>query len=222
MAEGEYNPNFDAYPGAAPGTEKAKETDEQFQERHRQAQAAVKKIRQEEQKKKAQDNSLAKVITAFLGDASRTPYFILISRLVSRNIPSDIILAIIALIYDPAAEEIDAKLLLLPNGAPELEARGEHALFTPEEKRKIDAWTNGILRISQIEPRRVLQTCREIDGQPNKGLIQLFAMVLREFLESGEHDEIEIENLQAFGETFFGTVFADFEQMQGEEFLLEE
>lgn len=221
MAEGEFNPNFDAYPGAAPGSEKVKETDEQFQERYRQAQAAVKKIRQEEQKKKAQDDSLAKVITKFLGDEGRTPYFILISRLVARDIPSDLILAVIALIYTPAADEIDHKLLQLPAAEPQEQHKEKHALFSIEEKKKIDAWTNGIMRIAQTEPRRVLQTAREVDGQPNRDLIQLFAMVLREFLESGDHGELEIKNLQAFGETFFGTVMTSLQNESGTEYQLE-
>ena len=91
----------------------------------------------------------------------------------------------------------------------------------PEEKRKIDAWTNNILRIAQAEPHRVLTSGCEPTGEVNRGLVQLFAMVLREFLEERERDPIEFENLQAFGETYFGTVFADLERIQGEEKLLE-
>ncbi len=222
MAEGESNPNFDAFPGSASGSEKVRETDEQFQERYRQAQAAVKKIRQEEQKKKAQDNSLATIITAFLQDGNRTAFFILITRLSARDIPSDLILAVIALVFAPAAEQIDHKLLLLPEAKPEESSREKHALFSDVEKQRIDAWTNGILRIARTEPQQILVTAREIDGEPNRSLVQLFALVLREFLETGEHGDLEIENLQAFGETFFGTVMADLEQQVGEEYLLEE
>lgn len=220
MADGE-SQNFDTFSGSPAGKEKAQETDEQFSERYRQAQAAIKKIRQEEQRKQAQDNSLAGIIVKFLQDESRTPFFLLIARLVALNIPSDLILSILALIYAPAAEAIDAKLLHASEAQALIEKRDEHALFSRQEKDEIDAWTNGILRIARLEARKVLLTSRDIDETPNRGLVQLFALTLREFLESREHADVQLESLTLFGEAFFKKVFADLEKLTGQEYLLE-
>lgn len=224
MAEGDSSPNFDAFPGAAPGAEAARESQEQFAERYRQAQAAIKKIQQEEQRKKAQDTSLAGVISAFLQDPKRTPFFLLIARLVAQNLPSDLILALIALIHKPAADEIDTKLLALPRGQSNAMTvkKAPDAAFSPDEKNEIDAWTNGIMRIAKTEPQRVLGAAREPSGIADPELVGLFALVLREFLESRGHTEIEMENLTAFGMAFFGRVFDELDKLAGETFLLEE
>jgi hypothetical protein len=149
MSEG--GQNFESFAGAQPGAEKAQETQEQFQERYRQAQATIKQIKKEESKKKKQDDSLAKVIVQFLGEENRTAYFLIISRLVAINIPSDFILSLLALIYKPAAEAIDHYIPESNTPSSSDAQQKSTALFSPKEKEKIDFWMQGIMIITEAE-----------------------------------------------------------------------
>ena len=106
--------NIESFSGAPQGSEKTQESQEKFSERYRQNQAAIKKGKKDEKKKHDQDESLAAIIVQFLHQTGHTALFLLISRLVARNIPSDLILAIISLIYHPAAKVIQDKMLALP------------------------------------------------------------------------------------------------------------
>jgi len=210
--------NIESFSGAPQGSEKTQESQEKFSERYRQNQAAIKKGKKDEKKKHDQDESLAAIIVQFLHQTGHTALFLLISRLVARNIPSDLILAIISLIYHPAAKVIQDKMLALP--AVKENPTEEKGLFSPEVKRQIDSWTNSIAAIARAEARRILQTAYEPDSAPNAGLIQLFALVLREFLEKEKAESIEITPLHHFGEAFFSKVFRDLEDIVGKEYLL--
>jgi len=211
--------DFESFAGAPTGKETAGESQEKFSERYRQNQAAIKKIRRDEKKKKAQDDSLAAIISAFLQQKSKSGFFILISRLVAKNVPSDLILAILALDYAPAAEKIDEKLRAMP---PEnLPAKAEkNGLFSPATKAEIDAWTNTIARICRAEAKKIWDTARDPDGAPSGGLTQLFAMTLRDFLDKNHGDDLSFENLKKFGNAFFQKVFSDLKKIIGDQFLL--
>lgn len=212
---------FESFSGSPQGKEKAAEGQEQFSERYRKNQQAIKRIQQEEGKKKQQDDSLAHIIVAFLQQSgtSQSGYFILISRLIARNIPSDIILAILALVYHPAKQTIEDKLLALP--APkDAQAPGKQGLFSAKMKQSIDSWTNSIVLISVPEARRILLTAQEPDETPNPGLTQLFTIVLRDFLEK-EHENLEFEKLQAFGKAFFLKLFETLRKHSEKELQLE-
>ncbi len=212
--------HFESFAGAPGGQEKAGESQEQFSERYRQNQAVIQQIRRDEAKKHAQDDSLAEIIVAFLRDPGKSAFFLLISRLVARNIPSDLILAIISLIYAPASEKIEEKLLSLSAGNS-LQKTEKSGPFSPEVKTQIDAWTNTIARICDAEARRILDTATEADGSPTTGLVQIFAMTLREYLEQKHDSEVPFENLQSFGSAFFQKVFSQLKKTVGEKLFLQ-
>lgn len=212
--------NFESFDGAPGGQEATRESQEKFSEQYRQNQAAIKKIRRDEAKKHAQDDSLATIIVAFLNDPGKSAFFVLVSRLVARNIPSDLILALISLIHAPAAEKIDERLLALPPSKT-LSDTGKESPFSPEVKAQIDSWTNTIARICNAEARRILDTASEADERPTTGLTQLFAVALRDYLEMKHDSEVPFENLKSFGDAFFQKVFVDLKKIAGEKLFLE-
>jgi hypothetical protein len=216
MAEG--GANFESFMGAPQGAEKAQETQEQFQERQRQAAAAAQKAKAEEKKAKAQDDALARLISQFLKNGKRSAHFLLLARLLARNIPSDFLLATIALIEPSIEEYITEKLEHLPP-AKNLQ-KSEGGVFPPAVKAAIDRWTNGISLIARSEARRLVQTALDSDDVPTSGLTQLFVLVLREYLEANHSDAIPAKNLRAFAELFWQKLFTDLKKLAGDEHRL--
>lgn len=213
--------NFESFAGAPTGQEAASESQEQFNERYRQAQAAIKQIKKEEKKKKVQDDSLAQIIVQFLQAKNRTALFLLISRLVARNTPSDFILALIALVHSPAASAVEHKLLELPNHPSEALVK-TGTTFTPGQKQRIDAWTDSIIALSKKEADKILYTTIDVTGDIAPEAVQIFALVLREYLETLREDEVRMDNMTAFAQAFFAKFVEIMKQNKEEKFLLQE
>lgn len=213
--------NFESFTGAPGGQEATKESQEKFQEQYRKQQAAAKKAKKEEGKKKQQDNSLASIILQFLGQTGRTGLFILISRLVSRNIPSDVILAIIALVHAPAQLEIQEKILTLPAPPDEISRDENSGNSAGASKTYIDIWTKNIATVCYNNPRTILKSALDPGDIPTPGLTQLYATVLREYLENNTNAPVVLENLVHFADAFFKKIFIKLREMVGEEYILE-
>ena len=101
--------DFELFTGPAP-SEKKEMSDEQFREEMRHSQQALKHLQQEEGQAKAHDNNLAVIIVQFLNQPENTDLFLLISRTVAQNIPSELIIAILALVDKKAQEEVEGLL----------------------------------------------------------------------------------------------------------------
>lgn len=220
MADG--GTNFESFSGAPTGQETAQESQEQFRERYRQAQAAIKQIQKDEGKKKQQDDSLAQIIVQFLGEKNRTALFLLISRLVARNIPSDFILALIALIHAPAASAVEQKMLENPHTSTQALEKKENRMFTADQKKRIDAWTNSIISLSTAESRKIIHTAVEPTGEIAAEAVQIFALVLREYLETLGDKGVHLENITAFATAFFATFVKIMKKNTEEQKLIKE
>ena len=216
MTEG--GAGLESFAGAPGGQEMTKEQHEQFQEQYRQNQAAAKQVRAEEKKAKQQDDMLAGLISQFLKNGNRGAHFLLIARLLAKNIPSDLILALISLIEPAAQIVIKEKLAQLPKAETSSDKKG--GIFPAKVKANIDLWTNGINAIAVHEARRLVKTAIEPDGNHNPGLTQLFTLVLREFLENYNVKDIPTKNINAFGDLFFQRVFAQLKKMTGDEYQI--
>jgi len=209
--------NFESFSGAPQGAEKQQESQEKWQERQRKNSQAAAKQKQQEKRAKSQDDALAKLIATFLQNGNRSAHFLLIARLLSRNIPSDFILATIALIEPAVKNYIRDKLKALP--APKTTTK-QKSIFPIEVKNAIDEWTNGIAVIAHTEPRRLIRTALDADNVPTSGLTQLFVLVLREHLEENHTEPVATKNLRAFGELYWQKLFSDLQKLTGEEHRL--
>lgn len=201
---------FEDADGASSSQESAGESDEKFRDRYRKSQAAIKKIRKQEGKKKKQDNTLAHIIVQFLGNQQFTHFFVLISRIISKNIPSDIVLAILALIHKESANALDEKLqeLPAPQGVVSEEKTGS---FPSHLKTHISHWTKNIATVAAAEPHRVLETIVDHNWDLDPNIIEFSAAILQYFFAVNKEDVPPIENLRGFMRGFFEKLVATLE-----------
>ena len=213
--------NFDHLDGAdaaVGGQEDAGESDERFRDRYRKAQAAIKKIRQQEGKKRKQDGTLARIIVQFLSDPRFTRFFLLISRIVAKNIPSDIILAILALIHRESAAAIEEKALNMP--AEDFLPEGDDSEFPPHLKAHINRWLKNILAVGTAEPHEALETLVDHNWTLDPNVPELASAVLQQFFLFQKVDIPAVENLFAFTEGFFQLLLTRLEKQVHEQVAL--
>ncbi len=196
--------DLDLFTGPAP-SEKKEMSDEKFQEEMKKAQKAIKDLKREEGKAKANDDSLAAIIVQFLSQSENTDLFLLISRTVAQNIPSELIIAVLSLIDKRSLEEVKG-LLEGGEGHPQKEGhemvvhqKANFESLSPHHKKAIDKWIGNISEVAAKKPHRVLETA-VIPGPDrilSPVLVQLSAFILRNFLL--KHDfTIEFQTLRDF------------------------
>lgn len=191
--------------GAPAAKESSEAGDEQFREEMRQTQAAVKQLQKEEGKAKAQDNNLAGIIVQFLGQPQNTDLFLLISRVVAQNVPSEFILALISLIDEAAHQEVTSYLtagkLTNPIDATALaiNPKTEFSSLPPEHKGVIDAWVKQLNESALHKPHRMLETAIQRRPEPmlSEPLVQLGAFILRRYMEK-YRVEYDFDHLRDF------------------------
>lgn len=185
--------------------ESSEQSDEQFREEMRQTQAAVKQLQKEEGQAKAQDNNLAGIIVQFLGQPQNTDLFLLISRMVAQNVPSEFILAMISLIDEAAHQEVTSYLTAgkltnpIESTALTIHPKTEFTSLPPEHKGVIDAWVKQLNESALHKPHRILETL--IQRRPTTALaeapVQLGAFILRRYMEKYQV-EYDFDHLRDF------------------------
>lgn len=207
---------------SAPAAKESDEmSDEQFRDQMAATQQAIKQLQQEEGQVRASDTSLAQIIVQFLGQSGNTDLFLLISRVVGQNIPSELILAIIALVDVSASKEV-ASLLLAP-GFKKVEAsQTVMTVATPnnfhslslDQKKALDIWIKSINAVSSNRPHITLDALiikkRSLNPADNGKLIkeispeviQLSTFILRNYLNS-QNVAFEFDQLHEFMTSIF-------------------
>ncbi len=207
---------FESGDASAPsGQEVTQEAYERFRDQYKKTQAAIKKIKKEEGKKKKQDNALAHIIVQFLSDERFTQFFLLISRIVAKNVPSDIILAVLSLIHQESAKAIEEKKLTLPK---EDFTKGQTSSFPPEIKAHISRWTQNIAAVMTAEPHKALETLvNHQSWEMDTHLPELAAAVLQQFFVFKKMDVPPIDNLRGFTNGFFEKILQNLESQVHEQ-----
>lgn len=216
--------DFESLAGMGAVSEASEMSDEQFRDQMKKAQSAIKKLKKDEGKAKTQDNNLAQIIVKFLNQHGNTDLFLLISRAVAQDIPSELILTVISLVDKNASKEVFA---LLKAGEEEIGKQetskntslivkqfSDFQSLSPEHKAAIDAWIENIQRISIKSPHRTLDTIIEMrrpDGEKelediikevSPTLIQLSSFILRNYLDEYKIN-FEFSHLHAFMQAVF-------------------
>ncbi len=206
---------------SAPAASEKKEINQEaFNEDMRRTQKAMKDLKQEEDQAKQNDNNLAQIIVQFLGQEGNTDLFLLISRAVAQNIPSELIIAILSLIDQRSYEEV--KNFLISGKEEKSRPTMEHKTSTfdsinPEQKKNIDHWVQNIAQVAYKKPHRTLETVlikkaqsREISAIAT----QLSAFILRRFFDYYKIN-IEFSVLREFCETLFVNLMKNLEILVG-------
>ena len=210
--------DFESFMGPAP-KEQDEKSDEIFREQMRQAQKALADLKKEEGKAQSQDDNLAQIIVQFLGQAGNADLFLLISRVVAQDIPSSLILAILALVDERSAKEV-AGLLAAGEQTPQeptkaltIPQQNNFQSLPPEHKARIDSWIKTIHHVSAKIPHRILEhviikrkpkpgEIGEIIQEVSPTLIQLATFILRNYLNKFQI-QFEFEQIHSFMQTVF-------------------
>jgi len=181
--------------------------------------AAVKQLLKEEKKSRKKDNKVADVILKFLQDTRYTRFFILIAKLVSRNVPSNFLLSLLALINQESSQAIKLQLgqgnIVNKNTIPALNAgqqtnpeqqniivQENFSKLPPSIKTQIEAWTNNIFLIGNTQPAKLIHTLINKNNTVSESFYQLGTFILQEFLnENGI--ENEYKDIRAYIQTVF-------------------
>lgn len=198
------------------GSEASAEAAERAREQRAKAAQQATRDKREERKRRQYDNTLAQIIVQFLSDPRYSGFFILISRIFAKNIPSDIILAILSLIHKDSAKAIAEKNIErkeLPKGA-------DATPFPPELSLPLKEWTTVIFSVASAEPHKALETLLDINWDIDVNVEQLLSLVLNEFF-SYKKFETPFENVQQFSKAFLSTLVGDLESQIQNQVLLE-
>lgn len=206
-------------PAASEQSEAAKEA---FREEMKRAQQARKQLQKEEGKAKKNDDKLAQIIVQFLGQTGGTELFLLISRCVAQNIPSELIIAVLSLIDRKASEEIvnilkevkENKSLVVPE-------YGSINALNPAQKQVINEWIGHITKVATSKPHDVLRSVllksvnkktQEVVHKISPSLIQLSAFIMRDYLAM-QQTQIEVKRLQEFMQTIYVRLLQSIEEL---------
>jgi len=200
--------------GKEGGSEAAKEAAEKVREQKAKAAAQAKRDQQNERRKKSEDNTLAQIILQFLKNPRYSGFFLLIARALSKNIPSDFLLAILALIHKDSAQILHEKNI--PRRNP---PKPHSSAFPPELSAPLAEWTILMYSVSTAEPHRVLETILDENWELDANTVQLCALVVREFFFFKKF-ETPFPHIQQFSENFLKTLATDLEnQIQNQQIL---
>jgi hypothetical protein len=205
--------DFELFKGPA-AKEKDEKSDEKFREEMAKAQAALQNLQQEEGQARTYDQSLAAIIVQFLSQPQNTDLFLLISRVVALNLPSEFVIAVLSLIDKKAHQEV----LRYLSEAKKAEGSSRHSSHAAlvirheanfqtlplEHKRIIESWVANMALVAGKGPHRILETL-VIPG-PDKRIsplvVQLSSFILRNYL--AEHQlAVAYETLREFMERVF-------------------
>jgi hypothetical protein len=227
--------DFELFKGPA-AKEKSEKSDEKFREEMRKAQQALAQFQKDEGKAKANDHKLAQMLIRFLSQPQNTDLFLLISRAIGHDIPSELILAVISLIDDQAMKEIkgylvssaDAGVKPVENKALTVTANKDFKSLSPDQKKAVDEWILTISEVAFKKPHRILenliitkrseynQAVREISPP----LVQLSAFILRNYLTS-QKVSFELSQLQEFMQAVFMKMVKDLSELVERQSYLE-
>jgi hypothetical protein len=226
--------DFELFSGPAP-KEVDEKSDEQFRDQMKQMQGALAQLQKEEGKAKANDFKLAQILIKFLSQPENTDLFLLVSRTVAQNIPSELIIAIVSLIDKKASEEVTAYLKSAEGDTPPAPNRNlavshqkEFHALSPEQKKEIDVWIKNINEVCFKKPHRILDSIvikrRSTDPadvarlirEISPVMVQLSAFILRNYLLIHKVS-FEIADLQDFMQAVFVQLVKDLEKFVQEQ-----
>ncbi len=181
--------------GASGGAEITSEQLEQYRERAKKTAAQAKRDKQQEQKKKKQENVLSHIIIQFLNTPKYSGFFILISKALAKNIPSDFLLALLSLIHKDSLAAVNAKEMQKIISIP------QKSTFPKEVKIPMSHWTNLLASVASSEPHKVLETILDENWEIDKSLHQLMSLIIREFFVF-KNFKTDFSNISIFSQVF--------------------
>lgn len=206
---------------------------EKFKERIKAARAQIKALKIGEQKQKAKEEKLIKILLSFVKSQKKQDIMVLIARLLEQNIPAAFILSIVILGNEEIKKNVEKEHLLSTGvvGKGDLDTEGEDdislTVFDSDKslplklRAEIDEWMKNILKQSLEYPHRVLKTVITGEGDIKLPVVQLTAFILRDFLKQNDQ-EAEYDKLKKFSEFFIKGIIKKVQQKVKDQKEIEE
>lgn len=182
--------------GAGEGGEVSEAVLEAYREKAAQSAKQARKDKKQEGKRKQQEDVLTRIIIQFLNTPRYSGFFVVISRVVSKNVPADFILAILALIHKQSLDILNAKDIPLKSPP-----KNSTSVFPPELSKHLTHWTTLLYSVASAEPHKILETVLDREWKRDKNIIKLMKLVIQEFFTFKKFD-VSPENIEAFADTF--------------------
>ncbi len=207
----EEGPSESAGPDEGVGGVSEEAAEAAAEDRKRTAQAA-KTQRKQEKKMKKRDGKLADTIREYIRGTRQDDHMaLLISRLLQRNTPSSIILAVMSLNDEGAIEVLenylDTEKDVLPDEIPEDQVSGaaeeSQALveYGRELTQSLSAWTRRIFLHSSFHPMKSILALAHHHGV-DKNMIELTTNMIQQYFQSVGQD-IQFDKIRQFSEFFW-------------------
>lgn len=182
---------------------------ERAAEERRQTAAAAKQQRKEEKKVKKRDTKLADIIKFFIQGQGDDKLAILLSRLLHRNTPPDILLAVLSLNYTdviPVLEDyLEDEREVIPDESPQdsqIEASATALVqYGQELAQALSAWTRRVFTHASFHPMKSIIALAHHHGVDHN-MTQLSAFMIQEYFKKAGQ-EVEFERIKDFSEHFW-------------------
>lgn len=215
--------------GEGGGTQVSEQAAEQAAEEIRATAAAAKQQRREEKKAKKRDYKLAEIIEGFINGSQRDDRLaILLSRLLQRNTPTNVILATMSLSFPEVDAELenylDSEREILPDMSAE-EAQAEESNkalveYGKELSLSLSSWTRKIFTHTSFHPMKTIIALAHHHGVDHH-MIQLSTLMIQKFFqESGQ--EVEFDRMRDFANLFWRDTLRRLHHLADERGLLPE
>jgi len=190
----------------------------------------MQQLQKEEGKAKAHDDQLAQIIVQFLAQEGNTDLFLLISRCVAQNIPSEIIIAVLSLVDRKASEEIERILKESDKSSLTVPDHSDIHNLSGGQKQAIDEWLKNITAAAYSKPHRSLETIlikktdkesQEIIREISPSFVQLSAFIMRNHLAM-QDTKVDYEKLREFMQSVYVKMVQELESMVQGQGRLEE
>ena len=205
----------------------SEEAAERAAEERRQSAQAAKKQRKEEKKAKKREDQLADIIRAYIQGARRDDKMaLLLSRLLQRNTPPSILLAVMSLTNKDVLEVLENYLedeqdIIPDDRPPESGAEVESQALVQYGKElslALSEWTKRIFLHASFHPMKSILSLAHHHGVDNN-MIQLTTFTIRNFFQDSGQD-IPYDNIRDFSELFWRDALKRLHQLADDRGLL--
>lgn len=187
----------------------SEEAAERAAEERRQTAKAAKTQRKQERKVKKRENALGDLIRDFMQRRNEDRLVLLISRLLQRNTPVTIILAVLSLTFAEMKTTLEETLLdaeqdIMPDEAPPAEFSGDtQALvqYGQELTQALSQWTQLIFSHASFHPMKTILALAHHHGV-DKNMVNLTTIMITRFFEKSGQD-VEQDRIQDFVDLYW-------------------
>ncbi len=208
------------------GVKVSEQAAEAAAEERRQSIAAAKRQRGEEKKVKKRDTKLASILEFFIHGMGRDDKLaIILARLLQRNTPVSVLLAVLSLQYVEINEVLENYLEeerdVMPEDAPAYLPNEKNLALIPYGKELSEAlsvWMKRVFVHASFHPMKTIQALAHFHGVDHN-IVQLCTIVIERFFKESKQ-AVEFERIQEFSEVFLRDLLKRLHKLSDERGLL--